>query len=214
MKQALRGTGAKHRDEEAMEVRKAHCRVRLNIGAAPTFGDGWINLGPVAGLNNRFPFSLAETALFPVPSSTVSTIYMSDCLEHLDDKALAHILEEARRVVIDHGDLVIKVADFGARTKGRREGGNSKGFRSRDEFVGLLEGAGFSVRSVRANQICTRFSGIPNIKVMKKTSFYCHAVPVHASGKGLRSSTSGLDRHAQRAWGSGEQRGEGMRTDI
>ncbi len=199
MKQALRGTGAKDRDEEAMEVRKAHCRVRLNIGGAPTLGhDGWMNLGPVAGPGNEFPFGLDETTLFPVPSSTVSTIYLSDCLEHLDDKALAHILGEVRRVIADHGDLVAKVADFGARAKRRREGDNSNGFRSRDELVGLLEGAGFSVRTVRANQICNRFSGMPNIKVMKKSSFYCHAVPAQTSGKRIeQGGDSGVNRRAQ-----------------
>jgi predicted SAM-dependent methyltransferase len=133
---------------------------------------GWINVSPIGGPNNKFPLCLNEATLFPIPSSIVQTVYSSDCLEHLDDKTLAQTLREARRVMVDGGDLVIKAPQFRARLKRSAEEVNYQ------SLIALLEGAGFVVRSTEADEVCARFSDIPEIAAMKETSFYCHAIPV------------------------------------
>lgn len=87
--------------------------VALNIGGGAEFAEfRWVNLDGARGPANPTPFSFHPQCVFPVRDRTLSTVYSSHCLEHLDDATVDQVLAEARRVIRPDGRLVIKLPDF------------------------------------------------------------------------------------------------------
>jgi len=85
----------------------------VNIGGGSEFAHaGWLNLDGAPGPANPRPFRFDEHCRFPLRDRSVRTVYSSHCLEHLDDRTVARVLAEARRVIADGGRLVIKIPDF------------------------------------------------------------------------------------------------------
>jgi SAM-dependent methyltransferase len=81
--------------------------MKLNIGGGPHFKHpGWINLDAETG------FHFTPTRKFDIPSRSIDLVYSSHCLEHLDDATVQHVLNEAWRVLLKHGRLVIKIPNF------------------------------------------------------------------------------------------------------
>ncbi len=166
IKKALHG--GREGDKFALSSRRSPIMsspLSLIVGGGPHFKyDGWINLDPITGPNNRFPIFLNETTVFPIPSGIIQIVYLTDRMRELHNKTLVRILKEARRVIAEHGNLVAKTP-------------LDPGPRSLEEFVRLVEDVGFVVRSAAANEVCARFKNIPHIDAMKGGKFYCHAVP-------------------------------------
>jgi hypothetical protein len=93
-------------------------------------------------------------------------------LERLDEKTLAQVLKETRRVITENGNLVIKVLQKpDTASKSSRDGSNH------NRLITMIENAGFRMRSMNADEICARFTNIENISDNKNKSFYCHGVP-------------------------------------
>ena len=85
----------------------------INIGGGPWFAAlGWRNLEGVVSPVNSTPFGLNSECVFPVEDGTISTVYSSHVIEHLDDATVLRVFREAHRVLADDGRLVIKCPDF------------------------------------------------------------------------------------------------------
>jgi SAM-dependent methyltransferase len=85
----------------------------VNIGGGPEFlHPRWLNLEGAPGPSNPHPFPLSATCTFPLGDATVSTVYTSHCIEHLDEDTVARVMSESRRVLEPDGRLVVKIPDF------------------------------------------------------------------------------------------------------
>ena len=85
----------------------------INIGGGSEFAHfRWRNLDATVGPANPSPFSFHPDCEFPLRDGSVTTVYTSHCLEHLDDATVARVLSEAHRVLSGGGRLVVKIPDF------------------------------------------------------------------------------------------------------
>lgn len=86
---------------------------RLNVGGGPNFaGLGWRNLEEVTGPWNPRSFRLSPTCRFPVTDASMSLVYTSHVLEHLEDETVSRILVETKRVLRPGGRMLVKIPDF------------------------------------------------------------------------------------------------------
>lgn len=100
--------------------------VALNIGGGSEFAHfRWKNLDGAVGPANPSPFSFHPDCRFPLRDDSVTTVYTSHCLEHLDDATVARVMSEARRVLKDGGRLVVKIPDFDRALTSWRSGDES-----------------------------------------------------------------------------------------
>lgn len=85
----------------------------LNIGGGPHFyRKGWLNLEEAPGILNPRPFRLTADCRFPAVDRSIKMVYSSHCFEHLDPPTVRRVLNEARRVLADGGQLVVKLPDY------------------------------------------------------------------------------------------------------
>jgi SAM-dependent methyltransferase len=85
----------------------------LAIGGGPKFqADGWYNLEEVIGEQNTESFTLSPDCVFPFTGGDIQRIYSSHCLEHLNIPTVVRVLSECFRVLVNDGELIIKLPDF------------------------------------------------------------------------------------------------------
>ncbi|HVA45089.1 MAG TPA: methyltransferase domain-containing protein [Pirellulales bacterium] len=83
----------------------------INFGGGPAFSAlGWHNLDEAGPCEAAFRFS--PDCRVPLPDVSVSTVYSSHTLEHLDAPTVDRVLAEAWRILRSAGRLVIKLPDF------------------------------------------------------------------------------------------------------
>lgn len=99
----------------------------LNIGGGPRYAQkGVISLdGAYNRILNKNPFQLHKNMSFPVDSNKLEIVYSSHVFEHLDEQTVSRALEESHRVLLDNGDLIIKIPDYDKILKCWRENDSS-----------------------------------------------------------------------------------------
>jgi cyclopropane fatty-acyl-phospholipid synthase-like methyltransferase len=101
-------------------------------------------------------FAVADAASLPVASSSIDKVAAIDFVEHVDDAALARILHEVRRVLVDDGILAIYtpcLTHYVERLKERewllRQIPGHIAVRTPAHYDRLLAASGFAVRACR-----------------------------------------------------------------
>ena len=87
--------------------------VGLNIGGGPNWScQGWINLEEVPSGINPCPFKIYPNSNFPFKDNSISNIYTSHAIEHLNIPTVYRLLSESYRVLKSEGNLIIKIPDY------------------------------------------------------------------------------------------------------
>jgi SAM-dependent methyltransferase len=86
--------------------------IKLNIGAGQWFRYGWQTVDFYVGADVNI--DLRESPPLPFADGSVSLVFSSHVLEHLDDEAGAHLLSEIARVLRPTGVVRLSVPDGAA----------------------------------------------------------------------------------------------------
>lgn len=86
----------------------------LNIGGGNFQKENWMNFDiRYSNLKKgQFLFDLSKKIKFPLEDNSLSYVYTSHCLEHLQDDVVDYILHESYRILKPGGRILIKLPDF------------------------------------------------------------------------------------------------------
>ena len=84
----------------------------VNLGGGKAFkSPGWVNYDVIKHPNVT-QLTFDESTQLPHKDKSISLVYSSHFFEHISSSTLRPLLQETHRILVEHGDLVIKLPDF------------------------------------------------------------------------------------------------------